>query len=525
MFTDPNDPPIEMKSQEQKDISDNTPVIVPTDQDQAVQPPSGHRTDRMLWYTIGGIVISACIVMILLLFATYRLVESQIEQAFRFPHLATYTPHPVSPSMLTATQRASEFSLSTVEARATASAVSADWQVVKSDAFTDNQNGWAIGLDDDELSTITREISNGKYIWQASAKSGFVDWIDVPGGFRAQNFTVTVEGKSIGKSPAEYGLLFHAEENGNHYLFEINDDGWYQLALMYGNEWITIIDWTKSAAIKKGESNRITVVGQGPQFLFFINDNYVAQAYDERIKAGTVAIAASLDGNTQGSFEFDNFEYHSASFMPPPAPAALTATLQAIPTLVSETTQWKVTYSDDFSKTTKFWVTGRDYYPGPELARFIRGGKYLWEATTSTSNSMVWVNADKTVTDFSVSVEGQQTSNSATDRFGLIFRKDYRSNYYYFGIDRSAFKVALNYGGTWFNLIEETPSSAIHSEGPNRIAVIGKGPYFVFLINDQVVANLYNDEIPRGITGLAIELFTPDQKSTFEFDNFELREP
>jgi len=60
---------------------------------------------------------------------------------------------------------------------------------------------------------------------------------------------------------------------------------------------------------------------------------------------------------------------------------------------------------------------------------------------------------------------------------------------------------------------------------PNRLTVTANGSHFTFLINDQLVANATDTRIPRGTTGLAIQIHQSDRQATFEFDNFELREP
>jgi hypothetical protein len=89
-------------------LDKNLPIILPTENNV----PQGQdfkttKTDRMLWYTIGGIVISACIVMILLAFSVYHSMQSQVQEIFTVgTPVTTYTPRPAITPNLTATQRA-----------------------------------------------------------------------------------------------------------------------------------------------------------------------------------------------------------------------------------------------------------------------------------------------------------------------------------------------------------------------------------------------------------------------------------
>lgn len=99
---DPNDKPFEMTSQEPQDVGDNTPILFTSAQAGSQQALPGSKPDRVLWYTIGGIVITACCVVFLLVYTFIR--------SDPFQNLFSYeppTPFPtLGPRDLTATQRA-----------------------------------------------------------------------------------------------------------------------------------------------------------------------------------------------------------------------------------------------------------------------------------------------------------------------------------------------------------------------------------------------------------------------------------
>jgi hypothetical protein len=55
--------------------------------------------------------------------------------------------------------------------------------------------------------------------------------------------------------------------------------------------------------------NRLTVVGEGSKFIFFINEVFVGEVEDERLTEGGIGVAIGLHHpGDLATFEFDNFE-------------------------------------------------------------------------------------------------------------------------------------------------------------------------------------------------------------------------
>jgi hypothetical protein len=203
-----------------------------------------------------------------------------------------------------------------------------------------------------------------------------------------------------------------------------------------------------------------------------------------------------------------------------------TATAQAVQTTIANaSSHWSILFSDDFDNNTNHWEVGLEDGERAKTNRTITNGKYQWE-TTSKKGVISWRTADTmSVTDFFLTVEAEQTDGSPSSDYGLVFRVDTRSNFYYFGIDNDSFFVSLNYNDEWTDIIEWTISNAIRADKSNRLTVIAKGSHFIFLINDRYVAEMTDDRIPKGTTALAIVLHGADLQATFEFDNFEIRIP
>lgn len=203
----------------------------------------------------------------------------------------------------------------------------------------------------------------------------------------------------------------------------------------------------------------------------------------------------------------------------------VTSTAQAIQTEVARAKiQWKTWFADPYDSNTNDWKTGQENDRWADINYTVANGVYTWDVK-SRDGFIGWTRAKKgVVNDFYLAVEIEQTAGSASDAdYGLTFREDRRTNFYYFGIDNLGFHVSLSYNDEWLNIIDWTPSDTIRTNVPNRLAVIANGSHFIFLINDQVVGEADDSHIKSGTPGLAIQIYQANVQATFQFDNFEIR--
>ena len=186
---------------------------------------------------------------------------------------------------------------------------------------------------------------------------------------------------------------------------------------------------------------------------------------------------------------------------------------------------WQVIRTDTFDSNENNWLaeSSDDEYA---LTNYeIVDGKYRWDATAHQS-FIGWVRGDKkSLTDFYLSVDVRQVEGPDTADYGVLFREDDNSNFYYFGINGQGKYVLYMFFEEWNTLIDWTETELIKPGEANRITVIGEGSHFTFLINNQFLMEITNDKIPEGSTAIAIELAEENDHGIFEFDNFELREP
>lgn len=182
-------------------------------------------------------------------------------------------------------------------------------------------------------------------------------------------------------------------------------------------------------------------------------------------------------------------------------------------------------FSDSFDKNSSHWLTGVHDDEYAKIIRTIEGGKYEWDAT-SKKGSISWLFPDtKSVSDFYLAADVERLDNFDGSDYGLVFRKNAKGDFYYFGIDRGSFIVALHFNSGWSDLITWTKTTAILPDKKNRLTVIAQGSHFIFLINDSRVGEVSNDNIKNGTVALALQIHSENHQAIIAFDNFELRTP
>jgi serine/threonine protein kinase len=121
-----------------------------------------------------------------------------------------------------------------------------------------------------------------------------------------QNATITVD-VTI-NSGNSGGLFFHVQTDflGNYsgYLFEVDSQGNYKISKSkdFSNPLDRVIlqDWTASSALKTGTAtNKLEVIINGAQFLFYANSVFLTEIQDSTFSApGTIAFVATADGSS-----------------------------------------------------------------------------------------------------------------------------------------------------------------------------------------------------------------------------------
>lgn len=277
--------------------------VNPFDQEEKPRSP-------IITIAILGTLLAGCCVVFIGAFFLFKPDQlSLVDKYFPSPTATlTKTPSPTPTPNLTATQQVIQSTATAQAIQVLATDSISQWPVLISDTFDANKNNWILGINDGEYATVMRDIEDGKYKWDVTAKKGFIAWVDADTD-AISNFHLTAEFKRVsGSDQFDYGLVFREDSDGNLYYFGVDDEGFFVL-LSYEGEWTDMIESTRSPAILPKEANRLTVIAEGSHFMFFINEQYVGEMTDDHLEKGTTALAVELyEADLQAAFEFDNFE-------------------------------------------------------------------------------------------------------------------------------------------------------------------------------------------------------------------------
>lgn len=179
-------------------------------------------------------------------------------------------------------------------------------ELLYSDDFSDPGSGWDI-----------REGSDASTVYQNGAYHIIVNEIDwVAWGNPYSYFTdfvLEVDTTQVaGTDDNDFGVLLRYVDVDNFYRFEISGDGYYSFDLMQDDEWITLIDWTESSAIRQGnDTNTITVVCEGDRFAFYVNGQYLEDYRHNTFPSGDIGLLAGTIEEAPVHIAFDNLKVYA----------------------------------------------------------------------------------------------------------------------------------------------------------------------------------------------------------------------
>ena len=182
------------------------------------------------------------------------------------------------------------------------------WPVISSDSFEDNHNNWRVSQEETEWATTNQVIKNGVYHWEMKAKRAMDIWSTINVA-RCEVFSLSVRIKvDPNMTYSSYGLVFHYQDKDNFYVFKLDGEGRYIVQVQVNGKWKDVLAWRQASAIKTDGENTLTVLAQGDQYAFYINEQFVGQAKDTAFTGGQTGLILSVNDSGEAvSVDFDDF--------------------------------------------------------------------------------------------------------------------------------------------------------------------------------------------------------------------------
>jgi hypothetical protein len=193
-----------------------------------------------------------------------------------------------------------------------------DWPVTLCETFDDNQNNWLVESQDNSYSTYNIDVVDGAYTLDYTAKAfaqfkqTALSWFPIT---QAQDFALSVTTLMDSEFQSNsWGIAFRADENMNSFfLFSIYNDGTYAFEIYENGNWIPLISQRVFGGIQPGEPNKLTVVAEGGDFSFYINDEPVNTFSGGLLTNNGIQLLVSAKEGASATYSFDNIVMQSAS--------------------------------------------------------------------------------------------------------------------------------------------------------------------------------------------------------------------
>jgi hypothetical protein len=174
-------------------------------------------------------------------------------------------------------------------------------ELLYSDNFaTRKESGWNTFND----ANASKFYKDGKY--HIKVKNGGLSYWSFAGK-DYQDFVLEVNTtQEVGPDDNDYGVVFRYASPGNYSLFLISGDGFYGYAKLEDNQWKVPVKWTRSDAVKQGNSsNLLKLAALGEDLALYANGVKLADFKDSNPRSGDLGfwVEAFQEGNVGIAFD------------------------------------------------------------------------------------------------------------------------------------------------------------------------------------------------------------------------------
>jgi len=183
---------------------------------------------------------------------------------------------------------------------------------------------------------------------------------------------------------------------------------------------------------------------------------------------------------------------------------------------------------DTFDTNVNEWQV--DEYTSSDLNMDFKmsNGAYVWYIECKNNNygcaTATLPNRTSRTSDFYLVVDIGRIEGPINMQYGIRFRDDGQNYYEFLVSDNQKYSVSSWADGKFEFLIFEQTAAMLKPNEVNRLALQAIGTRFVFYINNDMVGELDNDNLPEGVSGVGANLYNSG-KGTLQIDNFGLYVP
>lgn len=301
-----------------------------------------------------------------------------------------------------------------------------------------------------------------------------------------------------GPGDGEFGILCRYQDADNFYVLEATNDGYAAIYKQLAGEWVDLVKWQSSDAIRLGEDavNQLRAECVGDRLALYVNGQLVAEVQDSDFASGDVGLQAGTFDEAGTDILFDDFVVRQPA------------------------TVGSVLYQDDFSSPTG-WPA---YEDADYTTAYADGGYRIY---VTTDQYTVWSHPGQSFDDVQIEVDTTRLGGPSNSEFGIVCRYQDGDNFYALKITNDGYySINRREGGEWNTVVDWQTSAAIHQgeDAANHLRAECVGDRLTLYANDQFLAEAHDAAFASGDIGLLAGTF--DQVGTdILFDNLVVRQP
>jgi len=193
------------------------------------------------------------------------------------------------------------------------------WRLIVLDPFDRNDLGWFENTSNTDFLEAGHTIESGQYIWRIKGlKTNALRWGNPSKLDPVQDFYASVSVLQLNDlKDLRAGLIFRYQGNRLFYDFLIYMDGHFTVRYYDDNDATTqttaVLANMPSSLLNPAFANKLTVIGIGNDYWFYINDRFVHHINDTHLSGGTIGLIAGVkEAGEEGQVAFDDFELRLA---------------------------------------------------------------------------------------------------------------------------------------------------------------------------------------------------------------------